>query len=208
MRRAKQALDVTHLEVQQSLAREEVVARTDGLTGLRNRFGFDELAHREFRAAMRHQRALSIILFDADGLKRINDTAGHAAGDQALVLIGQAATEHTRAIDVLARYGGDEFIILLPETSAQQAVVVAERIRARIGAADVGDAECPLAFTLSMGIAELRRTPPDKNVEEVVQRADTALYQAKAAGRNCTVIFDSETDDESGARKPLERSRT
>ena len=208
LRRSKEALETTHLEVQQSLAREEILARTDGLTGLRNRFSFEELAAREFGAAVRYQRALSIIIFDADNLKGINDSAGHAAGDQALVLIARAATQHTRDTDLAARYGGDEFVILLPETTSQQAVAVAERIRAGVGAVPVGDLADPLPVMLSIGIAELRWQPMDESAEQVVQRADKALYEAKARGRNRTVVFESGTEGESSARKPSGQSQT
>jgi diguanylate cyclase (GGDEF)-like protein/PAS domain S-box-containing protein len=190
LRRSKEALEATHLDVQKSLAREEILARTDGLTGVRNRFSFEELAVREFASAVRYGRALSVMIFDVDNLKSINDTSGHAAGDRALVLVAQAATRHTRDADVLARYGGDEFIVLLPETSASQALLVAERIRARVQSGPVGNGGNPVAVTLSIGIAELRRGPMDASVEQMVQRADKALYQAKAEGRNRSVVFD------------------
>ncbi|MGZ5178403.1 MAG: sensor domain-containing diguanylate cyclase, partial [Burkholderiales bacterium] len=141
LRRAKDALETTNLELQRALAREEALARTDGLTGLYNRIYFDELATRAFRAALRYQRPLAIMMIDVDNLKGINDTLGHAAGDEALVLIGRTAAAYTRAADLIARLGGDEFILLLPETSAQQAVPIADRIVASVAALQIGDTE-------------------------------------------------------------------
>jgi len=113
-----------------------------------------------------------------DHLKEVNDTFGHAAGDAMLVQIAQSARAEMRVVDVLARYGGDEFIILLPETNARQARFIAERICSKVR---------PFAITLSVGIAEFLHNPTDENVERVIRRADAALYEAKARGRNCIV---------------------
>ena len=107
-----------------------------------------------------------------------------------LVTVAQTSVGHVRASDLVARYGGDEFIVILPDTSAKQALPVAERIRASVAAIRVGaDQQEPVAVTLSMGIADIRREPMDDNVEQLVQRADEALYQAKHNGRNRVVIF-------------------
>jgi diguanylate cyclase (GGDEF)-like protein len=199
LRGAKEALETANQQLQQSLAREETLARTDGLTGLCNRVYFEELAIREFHAAVRYQRALAIMMIDIDNFKRVNDTLGHAAGDEALRLLARTAAAHTRAADVIARLGGDEFILLLPETTAQQALPIADRIVTSVAATPIGDAEDALAVTLSVGIAELRRKPMDDQVEQVVQRADRALYQAKADGRNRTRVFDLGTQEPSAA---------
>ena len=197
LRRAKDALETAHRELQQLLSHEQLLARTDSLTGLCNRRHFFELAAREFGAAMRYQRSLTILMFDADDFKQVNDILGHAAGDKVLALIAQAAAAQVRAPDVLARYGGDEFVILLSQTSAQQARPIAERIRKSVAAMRVETAKDPLAITLSIGIAETRREPPDESVERVIQRADEALYAAKQSGRNRTVIFNFRTEADS-----------
>ena len=194
LRRAKDALENSNLELQKSLAREEILARTDGLTGLCNRIYFEELAAREFRSAVRYERALAIIMIDVDNLKEINDTLGHAAGDDVLTLIGRTALAHTRAADIIARLGGDEFILLLPETTAEQALSIADRIVAGVAATPVGKSGQTLHVTLSAGIAGLRRKPIDTSVEMVVQRADRALYQAKSEGRNRARLFASKTE--------------
>jgi diguanylate cyclase (GGDEF)-like protein/PAS domain S-box-containing protein len=192
LRRAKNSLEIAHLKLQQSLSHEQVLARTDDLTGLCNRRQFFELAAREFTAAIRYQRPLSIIMFDADEFKQINDIFGHVEGDKALAQIAQIAAAQVRAVDVLARYGGDEFVLLLPQTDTQQALLIAERIRASVATTThVGADQSPFTVTLSIGIAELQRSPVDEDVERVIQRADEALYAAKAEGRNRTVIFNS-----------------
>lgn len=201
LQHAKEALETTNRQLQDSLAREENLARKDALTGVRNRFNFDELAALEFHAAVRYQRTLSVMMLDADNLKGVNDSLGHAAGDKALVLLAQAAAIHRRATDVLARYGGDEFILLLPETTAQQALVVAERIRASAATLPVGPSDQPVRLTLSIGIAELQREPIDESIDRVIQRADKALYRAKTRGRNRAVLFDSGMEDEQSAAR-------
>jgi diguanylate cyclase (GGDEF)-like protein/PAS domain S-box-containing protein len=195
-KRAEDSLETAHRELQQSLEREQHLARTDGLTGLYNYRHFFELASHEFSAALRYQRLLAVLMFDTDNLKQVNDTLGHSAGDRMLALVAQTAAAQVRAADVLARYGGDEFVVLLPQTSAQQALPIAERIRTSVAAAHMETEKGPLAVTLSIGIAEIRREPEDENVERIVRRADQAMYAAKQAGRNRIVTFGL---DETGA---------
>jgi diguanylate cyclase (GGDEF)-like protein/PAS domain S-box-containing protein len=186
--RAKDSLETAHRELQQLLSREKVLARTDDLTGLCNRRQFFEFASREFHASVRHQRLLTILMFDADNFKQINDTLGHAVGDKMLALIAQAAAAQVRASDVVARYGGDEFIVLLPNSNAQQAFPIAERIRTGVAAIGLETSNAAPVITLSIGISEIRHKPADENVDRVIQRADEALYQAKQDGRNRIVI--------------------
>ena len=192
LNRANDSLKTAHHELEQSLSHEQVLARTDGLTGLFNYRHFFELASREFDASMRYQRSLSIIIFDMDHLKQVNDSLGHIAGDRMLISVAQTASAQVRSIDALARYGGDEFVILLPQTSAQMAFAIAERIRASVDAVHLSTEKGPLSVTLSIGIAEMRSNPADESVEQVVQRADKALYAAKQSGRNRTMIFNME----------------
>ena len=187
--RAKSSLEVTHYELQQALAHEQVLARTDGLTELYNRRYFFELAVREFSASIRYQRTLTIIMFDVDGFKQANDTLGHAFGDSILIQIAQVAASQVRDVDILARYGGDEFVILLPQTNTQQAFLIAERIRESVLSARVETDRQSIVVTLSIGVAEIVHNPQDRLVEDVIRRADKALYRAKQKGRNTTVIF-------------------
>ncbi len=185
LRRANKSLEAAHQELQQMFAHEQELARVDGLTGIYNRRYFFELATREFSATIRYQRPLTIILFDIDDFKLVNDNFGHAYGDTILIQIAQIAIAQVRDVDVLARYGGDEFIILLPETDSEHAFIIAERIRESVESTNVG----PFIITLSIGVAETVHAPQDQLVEDIIRRADKALYLAKQKGRNNTVIF-------------------
>ncbi|HNN12119.1 MAG TPA: PAS domain S-box protein [Anaerolineales bacterium] len=189
LRMLNQSLEMTNEELHQRFIHEQVLARTDGLTGLCNRRYFFDMAVREFNAGARYQRPVTIILFDVDGFKRANDTFGHAMGDKILAQIAQVAAAQVRDVDILARYGGDEFIILLPQTDARQAFVVAERIRTGVEDLPREEGAEALEITLSLGVAEMSTSPQDISVEDVIRRADRALYCAKKIGRNHAVIF-------------------
>ena len=189
LRRAKELLEFANREVNNSLEREQVLASTDGLTGLNNYRRFVELASREFEASMRYQRPLAVIIFDLDYFQNINDSLGHVAGDKMLITVCQAVANQMRSVDVLARYGGDEFVILLPETGAREAFNIAERIRISVAAGLLMTEFNTFAITLSMGVSELLNDPADGNIEQVVQRADRASHIAKETGRNRTAIL-------------------
>jgi len=189
LRRAKELLEFANREVNSSLEREQILARTDGLTGLYNFRHFFELASREFGASVRYQRPLAIVIFDIDYLKKVNDKLGHLAGDKILITASQAVATQMRGVDVLARYGGDEFVIMLPETGAQEAFNIAERIRVSVAAGLLLTNFNEFAITLSMGVSELLSDPADETIEQIVQRADKALYIAKETGRNRTVVL-------------------
>ncbi|MBI5951153.1 MAG: diguanylate cyclase [Chloroflexi bacterium] len=192
LRHTKDLLEIANRELQQSLEREQLLARTDGLTGLYNVRYFLELATHELSAALRYRHPLTILMFDVDGFKQINDLVGHTVGDNVLVWIARTTSAHMRAADVLARYGGDEFIILLPETNAKQALQIAERIRESTAALRMETEKGILTVTLSIGIAEAVGSARDENIETVIQYADKALYMAKAEGRNRTIIYSSQ----------------
>jgi diguanylate cyclase (GGDEF)-like protein len=153
-------------------------AELDPLTGLANRGRFWELLEHEVTRAARYGRALSLVLFDIDGLKRVNDRHGHLAGDEALLTTARLVRERSRASDTAARYGGDELVLVLPETPPAGALLVAEKIRASI------EANGPEAtrVTVSAGVAS---APGDgQSAREIVAVADARLYAAKAAGKN------------------------
>jgi diguanylate cyclase (GGDEF)-like protein/PAS domain S-box-containing protein len=188
--RTKDSLAVTNQELKLVLAREEQFARTDPLTGVSNRLRFFEFSEHEFQVAARYQHPLSILMLDIDHFKQVNDTFGHAAGDQALRLIARAAQAQLRSTDVLARYGGEEFVALLSATDAAQAGLVAERIREHIAALVVETTKGNTQVTVSIGIASI--TPADASIDTVIQRADEALYAAKQAGRNRVVGCESQ----------------
>ncbi len=183
---AEEALREAERKLRESLEREQVLARTDGLTGLSNRRHFLELAEHEFAVAQRYGQPLSVVLFDIDGFKHVNDTLGHLAGDDILKDVARRASEQLRSADVLARYGGEEFIVLVPESTAQSAAVVAERIRKGIAERSIHTAAGTAAVTISAGVGEIQSK--SDTLADLIRRADQALYDAKGKGRNCTVV--------------------
>ncbi|HEX5656540.1 MAG TPA: diguanylate cyclase [Polyangiales bacterium] len=154
------------------------LARTDHLTGLLTRGAGEEALGREVERARRYRRVLSCLLLDVDHFKKINDTAGHAAGDQVLRTLGQIVLRRIRSSDVAVRWGGEEFLIVLPETPGTGACELAESLRATV---ELGDFEVVSRVTVSIGCAELH---PDEPREQTLARADKHLYTAKANGRN------------------------
>lgn len=195
LHRTKASAEEALRGLQDAVTRQQDLARTDPLTGVNNRRHWFELAEHEFEVAARYHRPLSMILCDVDGCKLINDTFGHAVGDQILEHVAQAARAELRSADVIGRYGGEEFVIMLPVTTAQEAYPIAERILAGVGAIRVETAKEQAVVTLSIGIAETLFAPPgerlggDDSVERVVHRADDAMYAAKAAGRNRISVY-------------------
>lgn len=169
-------------ELEEANARLAELAAFDALSGAANRRNFDQALSAEAHRSHRYGRPLAVILADIDRFKNVNDTHGHAAGDD--VIRGLAATlaANCRSSDLVARYGGEEFAVLLPETRAEQAVELAERLRHAIESADYGNVG---RITASFGVAELGA---DGSPTEVVANADRALYEAKAQGRNRVVL--------------------
>ncbi|MFQ5854661.1 MAG: diguanylate cyclase [Anaerolineae bacterium] len=164
-----------HAEVQE-------LAITDDLTGLYNRRGFFELGRREVERARRFGRSLTAIMFDLDGFKRVNDAYGHAIGDQVLTEVTARCQEELRHVDLLGRYGGEEFTVLLPETDLVDGRQVAERLRQVVSQTAIDTDAGPVTITVSLGIATLDRR--HENLEALLECADRALYMAKQAGRN------------------------
>ncbi len=171
---------------------EEVrwLAIVDPLTEVYNRRGLFEFGYREVARARRFGRPLAAIMFDLDHFKQVNDTYGHAVGDQVLVGLARRVQTVLRNTDLLGRYGGEEFVILVPETPREKAYILAERIRRVVRSAPFETDVGPIEITISLGIAMLDETCT--NLESLIARADEALYQAKQAGRDTTVIWDSE----------------
>jgi diguanylate cyclase (GGDEF)-like protein len=168
------------------VARAEHAANRDFLTGAWSRRAFFEIAGRELARGSRTGRRLSLLLLDVDHFKSINDTFGHAAGDQVLVDVVLNTRTAIRNIDYFARIGGEEFAALLPDTDQAPALTVAERLRETMGRpASAGDGTANAAlpgYTVSIGLATQRDT---ESIEDLMRRADAALYRAKASGRNC-----------------------
>ncbi|HXB61226.1 MAG TPA: GGDEF domain-containing protein [Acidobacteriaceae bacterium] len=177
-------------ELQWELAEQ---ARTDALTGALNRRALEEMALREAARSLRHGNALCMIVMDIDEFKQINDTRGHAAGDTALRALVKQAKTMLRAQDIIARTGGEEFTILLPDTHVSAGVEVAERVRQAIEALEVPFETGPIRFTVSQGVAQF--SPVQGDWENMMRRADRAMYEAKELGRNrvATLLTEAES---------------
>lgn len=163
-----------------------ILATTDALTGAKNRRHFLQIAEEERIRAQRYGAPLSVIMMDLDHFKHVNDSHGHAGGDEVLRRFVAIAKEHLRATDILGRIGGEEFAVLLPETDGAGAYVLAERIRQSIADTPVCWDGKVILVSVSQGVSCL--DPDDANIHDLVSRADKALYAAKAQGRNCTVL--------------------
>jgi diguanylate cyclase (GGDEF)-like protein len=172
------------------------LAITDSLTGLYNRGYFNRVAAGEIERALRYSHPLSIMMFDIDHFKRINDTYGHSSGDRVLKMIAATTSGIFRVSDVLARYGGEEFVALLYETSAPKAVEVAERLRQAIERSVVQSDRKPIRVTASFGVSDrFGRTdaqPVTEILSEFIASADQAMYASKNAGRNRVTLFRSD----------------
>jgi diguanylate cyclase (GGDEF)-like protein len=175
-------------------------AATDHLTGLLNRRGFQRAMDTELARAERTGRPFSVLFGDCDFFKHLNDSLGHQAGDQALVMIGRMLEAQRRRMDVAARIGGEEFALILPEADAHEALMTAERLRARF--AETFQSQ-PIPLTLSIGVA----TYPDHGgtADDLLRVADEALYAAKALGRDRAVLHSAEIEDILAARDSGQR---
>ena len=163
------------------------LAKIDELTKVPNRRHLFELGERELRRSKRFGSPLSTIMLDLDHFKRVNDTYGHATGDQVLREVAMRCHKCTREVDVFGRYGGEEFALVLPNTKKSEAVIVANRLREAIASEPIKTDLWEINMTISVGIAELTDQIPD--LATLLDRADTALYAAKSKGRNCVVIY-------------------
>lgn len=172
------------LELTAANRRLAEASRTDSLTGLLNRRGFLEKGEAEIERSRRSRKPFCIVIADADHFKRINDAHGHAAGDVALQQLAGLLRSSLRAQDLVARWGGEEFVLLLPETDSRGATLVAESIRRRIAKEPLALGEVVLPVTLSFGLAEHRA---ERSLEGTLAHADAALYRAKAEGRDRVV---------------------
>ncbi|MBC7911220.1 MAG: diguanylate cyclase [Pyrinomonadaceae bacterium] len=182
--RLKQERDNLRQSAEEARAHAELAqerAVTDALTGLLNRYGLQRALAREHAEARRYERPLACLMIDLDDFKKINDTYGHSAGDTALQQVATILTEVVRRSDMVFRYGGEEFLVLLPETDLEGAASLAEKIRESASARHFGDGEHIFKLTLSAGAANLR---DDESGNDMIARADLALYHAKERGRN------------------------
>ena len=166
---------------------------TDSLSGLFNRRHFMEQANVMISSANRHKFPMSIILCDIDKFKQINDRFGHNAGDKVIVALARALQSQAREEDIVARFGGEEFILLLPQTNAQGAAISAERMRSAAEKIVISTEKYTINFTVSFGVATFDNS---MNIEENIKHADEALYLAKHAGRNQVKMYQEDPQDE------------
>ncbi|WP_284075799.1 GGDEF domain-containing protein [Herbaspirillum aquaticum] len=173
--------------LEQQLQQMGELVREDQLTGSLNRRGMDESLDREIANALRRETPLCVALLDLDDFKRINDTHGHATGDEVLVHLVQVIRETLRKLDVIARFGGEEFVILMPETSPQDAVQIITRVQRELTKRIFMHESQRLLITFSAGVAVYQ---PGESQADLLKRTDVALYKAKNAGKNRIVFAD------------------
>lgn len=162
-------------------AQIEHLASRDPLTNLYNRYKFSKLFELSHQSMVEREGVMSLVMVDVDFFKKINDTYGHGVGDKVLVSISELFLSHLREEDIVCRWGGEEFVILLPSTNLQNATALSQKLRAYIEQIDVEMVEI---VTASFGVTEVRA---EDDLKSAVDRADHALYRAKDAGRNCVV---------------------
>jgi diguanylate cyclase len=185
MRARISVLERESRSLHETLREEQRLAMLDALTGIPNRAAYDDRIEQELKRWKRFTRPVSILAWDIDRFKSINDAYGHKAGDKVLRVVGQHLARYVRDTDFVGRYGGEEFVMLLVGTGAEEARVVADKIRVELAALGFHFHDSPVAVTASCGIAEFSASDtPDI----IFDRADRALYKAKQAGRNCCVI--------------------
>jgi diguanylate cyclase len=164
-------------------------ARTDSLTGLANRRAFNDEIQRRFAEWQRRRTPFALMMLDIDHFKNINDSLGHQFDDEALCQVGRIVTKVSRQMDFCCRYGGDEFVVVLPDTSRREAHLAAERIRKAIESDAIRSGEATISLTCSIGVAHVAA---NDDVNKLLRRADEALYKSKESGRNCGHWHDGE----------------
>lgn len=176
------SLDAAHTALRRQKEYAELLARTDALTGLANRRAFDEAAEQEVQRALRYNTSLALVMTDLDYFKGINDRHGHHVGDQVLQHFARILSASVRNIDLVGRWGGEEFAILMPGTDLEEAVQAAERMRLAVESAVCPPIDGTCCCTASFGVAAFRIDTP--TMVSLLGRADAALYRAKDGGRN------------------------
>ncbi len=193
---------LTEMERKRLIEELEQLSHTDALTGILNRRALALELEDEFNRAARYNKALSIIICDLDNLKKINDSLGHQAGDRALCHMADTLTSLLRAQDIAGRYGGDEFLVILPETDINGATSFAERFRAEVAASQFHfPGYQTVRITLSVGVCSL--SPYMKNIEELVRPADEALYESKHSGRNTVTVAKTPANELPEEQRPI-----
>lgn len=167
------------------------LSRTDGLTGLYNRAYWQECLEKEFDRYGRLQEISSVIMFDIDHFKKVNDTYGHQAGDLVIKTIAQTLQQYVRKTDITGRYGGEEYGAILVGTNGENAIVFAERLRAAVEATDMQYGKHKLSVTISLGVSEISFA--QASALDWLEQADQALYKSKQNGRNIVTLYDNQS---------------
>ncbi len=176
------------LKLQEMQKELQLLAATDPMTKLYNRRYFTSASAHIFDLAKRHKNSVSLIMLDIDKFKSINDTYGHKTGDDVIVNLANILRKQQRKSDIICRFGGEEFLILLPNTTIKNAKIVAEKIRTNVKKASIYlNEEKSIQYSVSLGVSEVD-AQNEPNIEEAIKRADSALYEAKESGRNRTCL--------------------
>jgi len=165
------------------------LSQTDALTQLNNRHHWNNLIDNEFKRVKRYEQISTLMMLDIDHFKKVNDTYGHVAGDKVIAAVSEVIRDNVRETDFAARYGGEEFVICLTNTPANNAVILAERLRKAIESISIIDDENTIKVTISIGMADF--TAATDTIDSWTKKADNALYQSKENGRNQFTIFSS-----------------
>lgn len=186
---------VNKRQLESANAQLQELALRDGLTGMLNRRHWEQCLEREFARHARYETPTSLVMFDIDHFKSVNDTYGHQIGDEVIREVARTTLQHARGTDYAGRYGGEEFVVLLPDTDLAGADQFAERLRQAIEQLRIDHQGESLSFTVSLGVACLTGKVSDHKT--LIEHADRALYQSKEGGRNRTTIFSENEESES-----------
>ena len=170
--------------------RTKYLSVTDNLTGLANRRNFESTFEKEFLRALRYNNKLTLVMFDIDHFKNINDTFGHPCGDFVLRQVANSALQTFRKTDSIFRFGGEEFVVILTETDIKQAIIPLERFRKTVETLGLTYQDQEVTVTVSIGACQL--TTNIKTTEEFLQKVDETLYKAKNSGRNKTILAEQD----------------
>ncbi len=198
---AVREIALTNQQLKESLQKQQQLAATDPLTGLYNRRHFGEVLERYFAESQRYGKDLACVMCDLDGYKKLNDALGHQFGDKVLQATAKVVSWNLRVMDVAARYGGDEFVILLPHASSDLAMTVGERIHTQFALQMKSLVPPELRLTISMGIASVQHNRPS-NSDQLVALADEALYEAKHHGKDQMVVSEKVRKEPAEAAEP------
>lgn len=185
LREANAEIEMKNLQLKTVMEKLELTAKTDMLTGLYNRRHMVDEIEKEVAKFRRNNKSFSLLMADIDYFKNVNDSYGHNCGDHVLKLVAESLCSSIRKMDTVARWGGEEFLVLLPETGGEGAELLAERIRKKIAEQEVHYNNIRFSITITLGIAVYAST---ERTDEFIKRADSALYKGKENGRNCTSI--------------------